>query len=446
LPCNIQTPEELTKAADVNFTTKRSNSTPLLLAARYERPDIISILLQRKLNVSIKDRFSRSALFFAAANGDIKSTQILLQHRPRGNDGSLHEAARELHPEIMSALIKAGHDPNFTSTKHEGLTPLGELCMYCNGEGLSTRIEECIELLVRAKVNPLKTWRGKSVLYMALDNPEPYPVTSALLERLMWKYVTNEANIHHEETFYYSPTMYLKKGYFIGSTSDQRSMIQLLKDHGAEDHYYVEEGQRQPQDAVGMPSHIVASERRRRQHEENIERKQEEHQEKLRQNWEIAKQTYQLQEATQQQYLRHQEERFDQQQYHMIRSAYAQAEIQHNRDMQKLSTERESARIQAQRENYKLEIQWESNRALAAANRDRVVTKQRIYQVDSVAMRQKVATNYQVQRQNVMAKGMIASIQNRSQANALAMKQYTIRLTLMTHYAKNHPPRQIRYR
>jgi hypothetical protein len=75
------------------------------------------------------------------------------------------------------------------------------------------------------------------------------------------------------QPLYYLPTMYLKKGNFIGSTFDRRSMIQLLKGHGAEDHYYVEEGQRQPQDAVGIPLHIAASERRRRQHEENIERK-----------------------------------------------------------------------------------------------------------------------------------------------------------------------------
>ena len=51
--------------------------------------------------------------------------------------------------------------------------------------------------------------------------------------------------------------------------------------------------------------------------------------------------------------------------------------------MQKLSTERECARIQAQRDNHKLETQWESNWILAAAIRDRVATKQRIYQVGS---------------------------------------------------------------
>src|ERR1700728_3589227 len=99
-----------------------------------------------------------------------------------------------------------------------------------------------------------------------------------------------------------------------------------------------------------------------------------------------------MQEATQQQYLRHQE-RFGQQQYHMISNTYAQTETQHNRDRQKPTTEREIARIQVQSENHKLEIQWGSNRALAAANHDRVATKQRIYQVGSATMRQ-VATNY----------------------------------------------------
>jgi hypothetical protein len=60
---------------------------------------------------------------------------------------------------------------------------------------------------------------------MALDNPELHLVTSTLYERLMWNHVRDEANIYHEETFYYSPAMHLKKGYFIGSTSDRRLMI-----------------------------------------------------------------------------------------------------------------------------------------------------------------------------------------------------------------------------
>jgi hypothetical protein len=395
------------------------------------------VLLKRKINVSIKDKFSRSALFFAAGNGDVKSTKMLLQQKPRGNDGSLHEAARELHPDIMSLLLKGGHDPNFSSTKQEGLTPLGELCMYCNGKGLDSKIEECIELLVRAKIDPVKKWRGKSVLYMALDNPEPHPVTSALLERLMWKHVTSDANIYNEESLYYSPTMYLKKGYFLGSENDQRAMIQLLKDHGAQDHYYAEEGLRQPEDALGMPQHIVTSERRRRQHEDNIRRKQEEHEASLRHDWEKAQQNFQWQEANQEQYLRHREERVEQQQSHMISNAYVQAQIQYQKDLQKLNTERNSAQIQAQRENHKLEVQWKSNRLQAQQNHDRVVTKQRMNNLDGLAQRQKVASNYQIQRQYVLAKGMMANIQGRSQANALAMKQQSTRLSLMTQHAKN---------
>lgn len=395
------------------------------------------MLLRRKINISFKDKFSRSALFFAAGNGDVKSIKILLQQKPRGNDGSLHEAARELHSDIMSLLLKAGHDPNFTSTKHEGLTPLGELCMYCNGKGLDSRIEECIELLVRAKIDPGKKWRGKSVLYMALDNPEPHPVTSALLERLMWKHVKNDANIYDDESLYYSPTMYLKKGYFLGSEDDQGAMIQLLKDHGAEDHYYAEEGLRQPGDAVGMPQHIVASERRRRQHEENISRKQEEHEASLRHQWEKGQQIFQLQEANQEQYLRHQDQRFEQNQNHMISNAYVQAQIQYQKDLYKLNTDRESAQIQVQRENHKLEVQWKSNRLQAQQNHDRVVTKQRLNRLDGVAQRQKVASNYQIQRQNVFAQGMMGNMQARSQANALAMKQQSTRLSLMAQYAKN---------
>ena len=428
----------LTGVANPNFTTKYSKSTPLLLASRYERPDLVDVLVQEQINVSAKDKFYRSALFFAAGNGDVRSTKILLQCKPRGNDGSLHEAARELHPEILSLLIKAGHDVNFTSTKHEGLTALGELAMYCNGKGSDSRIERCIELLVRAKLDPGKRRRGKTVLYMALDNPEPYPVTSALLERLMWKYITCEANIYHEGGLYYSPTMYLKKsGFFLGSERDKMAMIQLLKDHGAEDVYYAAEGMRQPPDALGMPASIAESERRRLKHEEDIQRMQQRHEESLRHQWELAQQRFQLQEANQQRYLRHEEERFEQRQNHMISAAYTQAQIQFQEDLERLKAERESARIQANRESRKLEVQWQSNRLQAQENRDRVVAKQRLNHLDSQTERQRVARDYQINQQRVIAHGAVALIKGRSQAHTLAVKQQKTRLALMGQYEKN---------
>jgi hypothetical protein len=381
----------------------------------------VDVLVQEQINVSVKDKFYRSALFFAAGNGDVRSTKILLRCKPRGNDGSLHEAARELHPEILSLLIKARHNVNFTSTKHEGLTALGELAMYCNGKGLDSRIEDCIELLVRAKLDPGKRRRGKTVLYMALDNPEPYPVTSALLERLMWKYIKSEANIYHEGGLYYSPTMYLQKsGFFLGSERDKMAMIQLLKDHGAEDVYYAAEGMRQPPDALGMPARVVESERRRLQHEES-----------LRHQWELAQQRFQLQEANQQRYLRHEEERFEQHQNHVISAAYTQAQIQFQEDLERLEAERESARIQANRESRKLEVQWQSNRLQAQENRNRVVAKQRLNHLDSQAERQRVARDYQINKQRAIAHGAVALIKGRSQAHTLAVKQQKTRLALM---------------
>jgi hypothetical protein len=398
----------------------------------------VDVLVQKQINVSVKDKFYRSALFFAAGNGDVRSTKILLQCKPHGNDGSLHEAARELHPKILSLLIKAGHDVNFTSTKHEGLTALGELAMYCNGKGFDTRIEGCIELLVRAKLDPRKRWRGKTVLYVALDNPEPYPVTSALLERLMWKYIKSEANIYHEGGLYYSPTMYLKKsGFFLGSERDKMAMIQLLKDHGAEDVYYAAEGMRQPPDALGMPASIVESERRRLKHEEDIRRMQQRHEESLRHQWELAQQRFQLQEANQQLYLRHEEERFEQRQNHITSAAYTQAQIRFQEDLEKLEAERESARIQANRESRKLKVQWRSNRLQAQENRDRVVAKQRLNHLDSQAERQRVARDYQLNKQRVIAHGAVALIEGRSQAHTLAVKQQKTRLALMEQYEKN---------
>lgn len=175
--------------------SKKSKSTPLHLAARYKRPDLIQVLLKFKPEVSAKDTFARSALFLAATNGDVNSIKTLLKLKPRTNDGSLHEASRGLHADCVALLLKAGHDANFSSTKHNGLTALGELCMYCDEGESQDRIESCIDLLNNANMDPLRKYRGKTMLYMAMDNPKPVVLTSVLIERIMYKYITHKANV-----------------------------------------------------------------------------------------------------------------------------------------------------------------------------------------------------------------------------------------------------------
>ena len=426
----------------------------------------MGVLLQRNVDVSVKDRLGRSALFFAAGNGDMETTAMLIQSSARTNDGSLHEAARELHPGIISHLIGAGHDVNFTSTKHEGLTPLGELAMYCDTRMAKNKVEQCVESLVRAKADPFKQWRGKTVLYMAFHNPNPLLVTSILLERFMYKYVNHEANIYNEDDLFYSPTMYLQKEHVWVSEDLRRSLIRLLKSHGAEDRYYASEGLRQPHDAVGMPFHILNSERRRREHEEDMQRGLEEHeaslrrqleqaqqrfdlqevhqQQHLRHRSEEAQQHYYLQEIEQEQYLRHQEERFELQHYHTISMADTQAQIQYQQDyqsiqarLQELEVERESEQLEIEQDEERLELQWQANEIQAEADYDYIVAQQQLKYLDSWAERETAANNYQIKRQNVMARSLVAMIKNRSSPEALAAIQQATLAELMEQYPES---------
>jgi ankyrin repeat protein len=115
--------------ANVNFTAPSSLTIPLILAAKNGHGDIVKKLLDAKADPRAHDRFEKAALFYASRIGDVDTVKILLKNEPRLNDGSLHEAARNLHRDCVAALIKAKFDPNFRSAREEycGRNPLQEL-------------------------------------------------------------------------------------------------------------------------------------------------------------------------------------------------------------------------------------------------------------------------------------------------------------------------------
>lgn len=336
--------------------TSRSRSTALLLAARYHKADVVKSLLKQKPEISVKDKFNRTPLFYASGNGDAKTVRALIQAKARNNDGSLHEATREVHPEVIQMLIKSGHDPNFSSTKHGGLTALGELCMYGDGNGLGGKIDDCIDLLVKARLDPMKKWHGKTLLHMALENPVPFPITSALLERVMYKHVNDPANTYHYQGLNYSPTMVLAKGHFIGTPGDCQALVSLLKSNGAVDVYYADEDLPQPPDAVGLPKVILDAERRRRRHEEDLRYKLEKDMAEMR-----------AAQLKHEQYMAHQDERFKQQYYH--RNELNMQDIQHKQ---------QTAEIKRVSEQNTLAFKQRSLQSDAANNYQKVATKQKM--------------------------------------------------------------------
>lgn len=266
-----------------------SRSTPLIIAAKNERSDIVIKLLKHDANPSAKDIFERTALFYASRLGDVKSIAAILKAKPGPNDGSLHEAARELHGPAIKLLIKGGHHPDFTSTRHDGRTALAELALCCDTSVPSERIETTIDALKTGKADPLKKCCDKkTALYLALENPAPFRIVEKLLERIYWEFVNDPQNLYIDEDIFYSPTMYITKGFLPLDQADATRLVELLRTHNAADVYYAKEGQDQPPDAVGMPEKIAEAERKKRAREEKLRQQDEDHMRALAREAEAA--------------------------------------------------------------------------------------------------------------------------------------------------------------
>ncbi|KAI0383583.1 hypothetical protein F5Y04DRAFT_250543 [Hypomontagnella monticulosa] len=249
--------------ANVRSTAAFSRTTPLILAARNSRADIVKALIKANADTYVRDCYGRSALFYASRGGDLTTVHELLKAKFKPNDGSLHEAARNLYSDIVAALIKAGHDPNFRSSllEHEGRTPLQELAYKCDGVRDITEIEVTIAALERGKADALERWRGKNALFLALDHPEPHTITQAMLDIIMWRNINHHNNIIeiNQKTgvkYCMSPTMYLVKGSSQATLRRNSQLLHLLRLKNCVDRYYAQQGAEQPPDAVGWPDAI----------------------------------------------------------------------------------------------------------------------------------------------------------------------------------------------
>lgn len=272
---------------NVGFVAPFSRTTPLILAAKHSRGDVLKKLITAGAETSVRDRDDRAALFHASNVGDLESVKALLKCKYRPNDGSLHEAARNLHGDVVSALIKGKHDVNFPSSRpeHEGRTPLQELAYRCRGADRLQEIEETIWALEKGKVDALKKWHGKTPLFLGLDNEYPLEVTRALLDTIMWQYPNSTDNVYAFTettgiTFFRSATNYLRD--FKDKSKQSGQLLQLLQTKGYIDRYYAQYGARQPPNAVNLPDDIAKEDKRWRAEAEKSRKAEAEHQDKLR--------------------------------------------------------------------------------------------------------------------------------------------------------------------
>lgn len=289
---------------DVNFTSRISLATPLILAAKYHRGDIAKALIAKKADVSKQDHFDRSALFYASRVGNLDAVKALVKAGSSVDDGSLHEAARNLHDEVVRVLLKAGHHTNYGSSHkcHEGREALQEVAFKAQpSQSQVPALKKVIQALTVTgrKGEPNKSSvlreRGrlheKNALFLALDNPFDgcLVVCRALLD-MMWNFVDEPTNVYalkvHDPAtdrvtlLYVSPTMYLHYGLFQAQEEHRVGLLELLSRMRCQDRYYAELGAEQPLDAVGLPDDIAKSEAEGKEKERKEREKYEKQQEK----------------------------------------------------------------------------------------------------------------------------------------------------------------------
>ncbi|KAL1900029.1 hypothetical protein Cpir12675_001135 [Ceratocystis pirilliformis] len=284
--------ETLIKAgAAVNFQTPRMQMTPLMLAIREKRPDVVKALVLNGADVDLVDAYDTSALLMAASLRDSLATDVmstLLLVGPAKNDGSLHSAARQLNLATVELLLKHHHDADFPSLAHDGRSALAELCLHACDEGSppltnarQLEMRKTMEILIKhgsdLEVKSLNessganAGSGKTLYHLAMESASPWLTLQALLKAGLWKLV-NEPFTHFViNNMTYSLTMYVRHVRPWDEFSD--SLLTLLRNNRTVDVFYANEGP-QPDNVIGLPNELVIEERDRiaRQKQESLMR------------------------------------------------------------------------------------------------------------------------------------------------------------------------------
>ncbi|KAL2121404.1 hypothetical protein VTJ04DRAFT_5431 [Mycothermus thermophilus] len=285
----------INRGANVNFETAVSKTTPLMAAIRHRREDVVKMLLLAGAEADTVDVNGNTPMTLVTQIGGSTSLNMLasiLVVNSSKNDGSLHNAARDLNIPAMDLLIQRGHHPDFPSTLHGGRSALGELCLNAAQSGpitppLERKMEKAIEFLIQNKSDLSIRCHGKSVLHLALHSADPIPTTRALLKMGLWDHVNKPYNLFNDGKYTYSPTQYVARVLPCEDETVREKLISLLKDSRAEDVYYANEGP-QPADAINVPDDLLRIERQRRAREELIAREDEDHALAIRRTKEFA--------------------------------------------------------------------------------------------------------------------------------------------------------------
>ena len=239
-----------------------------MLAIQGRRPDIVKRLLLEGADVNPTDYLDRSALSMATNIGGDVAIEImgsLLVADPNPDDGSLHNAARELNLPAVNVLLQAGHDPDFPSTYHDGRSALAELCLRGSDTEMTAERErsmsKVITELVKAGSDVGVKSGGKSLLQLCFESADPLATTRIFLKAGMWKHINKPIFQYVGDTYTYSPTMYVSK--ILPPSDYTDGLLKLLRANRALDVFYANEGP-QPEGAVGLPEDLKVQERERK--------------------------------------------------------------------------------------------------------------------------------------------------------------------------------------
>jgi hypothetical protein len=255
--------------AKINVETALSRTTPLMLAVETRRPDVVKMLLLDGAEVDLVDYRGRTPLSLATQIGGDLAIQMmgnLLAAEPSKDDGSLHNAARELNLSAVKVLVQAGHDPDFPSPLHGGRSALAEVCLRGADAGelnveRERAMQKVISFLLEVGSDLSIKSDGKSVLLLSFESRDPVTTARVLLKVGMWKHINKAYNHYTNAEYTYSPTMYVTKVMPASDTRDQ--LLSLLRANRAIDVYYSNDGP-QPKDATGLPEDMEVEERMRK--------------------------------------------------------------------------------------------------------------------------------------------------------------------------------------
>lgn len=353
-----------------------------MLASATGRDKVLRELLNLKADVSVVDHWDRSPLLHACTNAFLTAATYLIAANAPKNDGSLHEASKNLDIDIATLLVSKGHDPEHPSLHHKGRSALGELCV--NASSISspderTRLRKLMRLLIDNGSSANLQIRGKSVVFLALDNGiDPLMVTKALLDTEAYRALNDPEHIYKDKGsgLCYSAISYVEHGMYSTSPQKKCELIQLLEDKRCQPCYY-SEMDIQPDDAIGMPEaqkrrfdFEVEHKLRQRLDDEAadraLQREQAGHAQRIRQKRELEAEALQLQHTKHAVSIQ-QERELGQERRSEISQTYAQqAQLEqgaHTLKLQRLE-ETKDVQLRADQDRHNLLLTQDRNQAV----------------------------------------------------------------------------------